>query len=88
MINIRDTYDKELERMIERNEYLLNPYEQPFKPSYLDYNYYGMKALYIKLKLIHLTIQLIFTFPHLIYILNIKQEVRKMADIFLKKMVV
>lgn len=45
MINTRDAYDKELEKIIERNEYLLNPYEQPFKPSYLDYNYYGMKPL-------------------------------------------
>jgi len=44
-MNIRNAYDKELERIIEHNEYLLNPHEQPFKPSYLDYNYYGMKAL-------------------------------------------
>tara|TARA_R110000868_G_scaffold330023_1_gene590948 strand:+ start:154 stop:786 length:633 start_codon:yes stop_codon:yes gene_type:complete len=45
MINIRHAYDQELERIIERNEYLINPEEQPFKPSYLDYNYYGMKPM-------------------------------------------
>jgi hypothetical protein len=45
MINTRHAYDKELERMIERNEYQLNPYEQPFKPSFLDYNYYNRKPV-------------------------------------------
>ena len=42
MINVRNAYDQELERIIEHNEYLLNPEEQPFKPSYLDYNYPNM----------------------------------------------
>lgn len=44
-MNIRNAYDKELERIIEHNEYLLNPYEQPFKPSYLDYNSKNMKPV-------------------------------------------
>ena len=43
-MNIRHTYDQELERIIEQNEYKLNPFQEPFKPSYLDYNYPGMKA--------------------------------------------
>ena len=34
-MNIRNAYDKELERIIEQNEY---QYEQISKPSYLDYN--------------------------------------------------
>lgn len=38
-MNIRNTYDKELEKMIEYNEYLLNPFNQIPKSSYLDYNY-------------------------------------------------
>jgi hypothetical protein len=45
MMNIRNAYDQELERIIERNEYLLNPYEEPFKPSYLDYNSKYMKPV-------------------------------------------
>lgn len=45
MMNIRNAYDQELERIIERNEYLLNPYEEPFKPSYLDYNSKNMKPV-------------------------------------------
>jgi hypothetical protein len=42
MINTRHAYDKKLEEIIEHNEYLFNPYEQPFKPSYLDYNWKNM----------------------------------------------
>lgn len=45
MINIRNAYDQELERIIEHNEYLFNPEEQVPKPSYLDYNYQGMKPV-------------------------------------------
>lgn len=45
MINTRYQYDQELERIIERNEYLFNPDEELFKPSYLDYNYPGMKPV-------------------------------------------
>jgi hypothetical protein len=45
MINIRNAYDQELERIIERNEYLLNPDVQISKPSYLDYNYPGMRPV-------------------------------------------
>ena len=44
-MNIRNAYDQELERIIEDNEYQLNPYEQPFKPSYLDYNSKYMKPV-------------------------------------------
>jgi hypothetical protein len=44
-MNIRNAYDQELERVIEHNEYLFNPYEQIPKPSYLDYNYPGMKPV-------------------------------------------
>ena len=42
-MNIRHAYDQQLELIIEQNEYIFNPEQQPFKPSYLDYNYYGMK---------------------------------------------
>ena len=44
-MNIRNAYDQELERVIEHNEYLFNPYEQIPKPSYLDYNYPGMRPV-------------------------------------------
>jgi hypothetical protein len=42
-MNARYTYDEELELIIEQNEFLFNPYQQPIKPSYLDFNYPGMK---------------------------------------------
>ena len=45
MINVRNAYDQQLERIIEHNEYLFNPEEQVPKPSYLDYNYQGMKPV-------------------------------------------
>ena len=45
-MNIRNAYDQKLESIIDRNEYILNPDEQPFKPSYLDYNYPGMRPLF------------------------------------------
>jgi hypothetical protein len=46
MINVRNAYDQELEKIIEHNEYLFNPFEEPFKPSYLDYNSKYMKPLF------------------------------------------
>jgi len=38
MINIRNAYDQELERIIQQNEF-----QEVVKPSYLDYNYPDMK---------------------------------------------
>jgi hypothetical protein len=40
MINIRNAYDQELERIIQQNEF-----QEIEKPSYLDYNYYAMKPM-------------------------------------------
>ena len=47
MMNSRHAYDEKLELIIEQNEYLFNPYEEPFKPSYLDYNRKNMKPVFL-----------------------------------------
>ena len=47
MMNTRHAYDEKLELIIEQNEYLFNPFEEPFKPSYLDYNSKNMKPVFL-----------------------------------------
>jgi hypothetical protein len=41
----RDCFDKQFEEVIRRNEYILNPNEEPFKPSYLEYNRKNMRPI-------------------------------------------
>ena len=46
-MNIRHAYDQKLETIIKQNEYQLNPFDEPFKPSYLDFNSKNMKPVFI-----------------------------------------
>ena len=45
-MNIRHSYDQKLEKIIEDCEYQLNPFDEPFKPSYLDFNSKNMKPVF------------------------------------------